>query len=156
MLEIAILNEQRKYYLSVEQKSLIERVLQALAAQEGITDSEVAVTLVDEDQIQALNRDYRGLDQATDVLSFAMNEEGEDDDFIEIEEDLNLLGDIIISLPHVYAQAEEYGHTPERELAFLVVHGFLHLIGEDHETDEAAEKMFAKQENLLNSLNITR
>ena len=155
MLEIAILNEQRKYYLSVEQKSLIERVLQALAAQEGIADSEVAVTLVDEDQIQALNRDYRGLDQATDVLSFAMNE-GEEDDFVEIDEAVNLLGDIIISLPHVYAQAEEYGHTPERELAFLVVHGFLHLIGEDHETDEAADQMFAKQEALLTQLNITR
>ena len=155
MLEIAILNEQRKYYLSVEQKSLIERVLQALAAQEGIADSEVAVTLVDEDQIRALNRDYRGLDQATDVLSFAMNE-GEEDDFVEIDEAVNLLGDIIISLPHVYAQAEEYGHTPERELAFLVVHGFLHLIGEDHETDEAADQMFAKQEALLTQLNITR
>lgn len=155
MLEIAILNEQRKYYLSVEQKSLIERVLQALAAQEGIADSEVAVTLVDEDQIRALNRDYRGLDQATDVLSFAMNE-GDEDDFVEIDEAVNLLGDIIISLPHVYAQAEEYGHTPERELAFLVVHGFLHLIGEDHETDEAAEVMFAKQEALLTQLNITR
>lgn len=155
MLEIAILNEQRKYYLSVEQKSLIERVLQALAAQEGIADSEVAVTLVDEDQIRALNRDYRGLDQATDVLSFAMNE-GEEDDFVEIDEAVNLLGDIIISLPHVYAQAEEYGHTPERELAFLVVHGFLHLIGEDHETDEAADQMFAKQEALLTKLNITR
>lgn len=155
MLEIAILNEQRKYYLSVEQKSLIERVLQALAAQEGIADSEVAVTLVDEDQIRALNRDYRGLDQATDVLSFAMNE-GDEDDFVEIDEAVNLLGDIIISLPHVYAQAEEYGHTPERELAFLVVHGFLHLIGEDHETDEAADQMFAKQEALLTQLNITR
>ncbi len=155
MLEIAILNEQRKYYLSVEQKSLIERVLQALAAQEGIVDSEVAVTLVDEDQIRALNRDYRGLDQATDVLSFAMNE-GDEDDFVEIDEAVNLLGDIIISLPHVYAQAEEYGHTPERELAFLVVHGFLHLIGEDHETDEAADQMFAKQEALLTKLNITR
>lgn len=155
MLEIAILNEQRKYYLSVEQKSLIERVLQALAAQEGIADSEVAVTLVDEDQIRELNRDYRGLDQATDVLSFAMNE-GDEDDFVEIDEAVNLLGDIIISLPHVYAQAEEYGHTPERELAFLVVHGFLHLIGEDHETDEAAEVMFAKQEALLTQLNITR
>lgn len=155
MLEIAILNEQRKYYLSVEQKSLIERVLQALAAQEGIADSEVAVTLVDEDQIRELNRDYRGLDQATDVLSFAMNE-GDEDDFVEIDEAVNLLGDIIISLPHVYAQAEEYGHTPERELAFLVVHGFLHLIGEDHETDEAADQMFAKQEALLTQLNITR
>ena len=155
MLEIAILNEQRKYYISVEQKELIEKVLQAIAAREGIADSEVAVTLVDEEMIRELNREYRGVDQATDVLSFAMNE-GAEDEFVVIEESVNLLGDIIISLPHVYRQAEEYGHTPERELAFLVLHGFLHLIGEDHETEQAAEQMFAKQEELLASLNIVR
>ncbi len=153
-LEIEIINEQEEYNFTAEHVQLLERVLNAAAEAELLADSELAITLVDETTIRNLNRDYRGIDQSTDVLSFALNEgiEGE----LEFDHEEYLLGDIIISMPHVYRQAAEYGHSVERELAFLALHGFLHLIGETHDTDEEAQQMFAKQEQILTNLNILR
>ncbi|MFA9558775.1 rRNA maturation RNase YbeY [Evansella sp. AB-rgal1] len=110
-------------------------------------DIEVSITFVNDQQIQELNRDYRGKDQPTDVLSFALNE-GEDDPVV-MEGMPELLGDIIISVPRAIEQADDYGHDLKRELCFLAVHGFLHLIGHDHDTEEREREMFQLQEDIL-------
>ncbi|MBN2983313.1 MULTISPECIES: rRNA maturation RNase YbeY [Cohnella] len=159
-------------------RELLDRLMKIAAETEGVEDGVVTLTLTDEEGIRELNREYRGLDKPTDVLSFPMRETAEpairyDDDYETVEIDgeeepagseapddydpfAELLGDIVISVPRMYAQAEEYGHSPERELGFLFVHGFLHLLGYDH-GDEAEEKeMFAKQEAALAKAGLTR
>jgi probable rRNA maturation factor len=103
---------------------------------------EVSVTLVGSKEIRALNRQYRGIDRATDVLSFEM--------------DAFMLGDIIISLETAENQAKEYGHSLEREIGFLTVHGMLHLLGYDHLNKSDEDIMFAKQEEILQKLGIKR
>ena len=105
--------------------------------------------------IQKLNREYRQIDKATDVLSFPMFEKDEIKSLenLEFEE---TLGDIVISIERVEEQAKEYGHSFERELAYMVVHGFYHLMGEDHMNEEEKAIMRAKEENVLNKLKIVR
>ena len=120
---------------------------------------EVSVLMVDDANIRTLNRDYRQKDAVTDVLSFPMEETGEEGWEPEVvggpEE--RILGDIVISFERASAQAAEYGHTVERELAFLTVHGLLHLLGYDHEKDPAAEKsMQAEEKRILDLLGIDR
>ncbi|WP_139490480.1 rRNA maturation RNase YbeY [Brevibacillus sp. CHY01] len=159
MLTIEILNEQNEA-ISDEALALIETSLQAAAEAENVK-GEVVVTLVDNERIHELNRDYRGVDRPTDVLSFAMNEAGEGEmEIFVAEEDFdefpNMLGDIIISIPKCKEQAEEYGHSFERELGFLTVHGFLHLIGYDHGTAEEEKEMFGLQEEILQKIGLTR
>lgn len=121
-------------------------------------ENEVSVTLADNQHIRELNREYRGKDRPTDVLSFALNEGDEPEilagpDGTGIE---TLLGDIIISLEMAESQAREYGHSLERELAYLTVHGMLHLLGYDHE--DAARKVLMRQEEerILSRLGIIR
>jgi len=110
---------------------------------------EVSITFVDSDEIQALNKDYRSKDEATDVLSFPISEE------LAMGSDVSI-GDIVICMEVARAQAEEYGHTLERELAFLVAHGMLHLLGYDHETPEDETEMCTAQEEILAGLDIKR
>jgi probable rRNA maturation factor len=106
--------------------------------------AEVSVTFTDDEKIRELNRGHRGKDTATDVLSFPMNE-------------FHLLGDIVISLERAAAQAELYGHSFERETAFLTVHSMLHLLGYDHETSQEDERdMFARQETILDLMELNR
>ncbi|WP_426447794.1 rRNA maturation RNase YbeY [Paenibacillus sp. S-38] len=187
-LQLSWNNEQEQYEITPELIGKLEELLGLAGRQEDITDGEVALTFVDDAAIQELNRQYRGLDKPTDVLSFAMlemgddeieiiygdeeefidetdlrdahkldsTEEPEDDEDAEGEDFEEPLGDIIISVPRAIAQAEEYGHSVDRELGFLFVHGFLHLIGYDH-GDEAEEKvMFGKQEDILQQAGLTR
>lgn len=137
--------------------ALMEKVLLTAAEMEEVT-GEVVVTLVDNERIQELNRDYRGIDRATDVLSFAMNESGEDELEIIFEDDEapNMLGDIIISVPKALEQADEYGHTLEREMGFLSIHGFLHLLGYDHQDEEQEKEMFGRQEEILAHVQLNR
>ncbi|SDI30963.1 rRNA maturation RNase YbeY [Dolosicoccus paucivorans] len=122
------------------------------------SDFEVDISLVDNEQIQELNATYRQIDRPTDVLSFALNDQGvdEEDWMLELEEMSKFSGDIIISIPKAKEQAKEYNHSFERELGFLVVHGFLHLNGYDHETEEERQEMFAIQEKILNAYGLTR
>ncbi|MBN6186171.1 rRNA maturation RNase YbeY [Aneurinibacillus sp. BA2021] len=138
---------------------LLQRALEEAARTEEV-EGEVTVTFVDNERIHELNREYRGIDRPTDVLSFAMNDEGEEEMEIFLEEGMeempNMLGDIIISVPKAQEQAEEYGHTFEREMGFLAVHGFLHLMGYDHETEAEEAEMFGKQEAILNRVRLTR
>lgn len=159
MLTIEILNEQNEP-ITEQQEELIRKCVQVAAELEEAT-GEVVITLVDDERIHELNRDYRGVDRPTDVLSFAMNEtgEGEPEIFVdeeEIEEFPDTLGDIVISIPRTKAQAQEYGHSFERELGFLTVHGFLHLIGYDHGTTEEEQAMFGRQEEVLAKIGLTR
>ncbi|WP_026689204.1 rRNA maturation RNase YbeY [Alteribacter aurantiacus] len=138
--------------LSQNHLDLVQSVLEtAYEVRDVNPESEVSVTIVTDEEIHQLNRDYRGIDRPTDVLSFALNE-GEDEGphFEDGEGVPELLGDIIISVQKAREQAEEYGHTFERELGFLAVHGFLHLIGFDHQSDEEEKEMLAVQEEILN------
>ena len=116
--------------------------------------TEVSVLFTDNATIHSLNRDYRGKDMPTDVLSFALNE-GDEPTIIDGPPE-NLLGDIIISLEKAAEQAAEYGHSQEREVAFLTLHGLLHLLGYDHETEDDRAEMRKEEEAVLGLLGIGR
>ncbi|MDF2501375.1 MAG: metalloprotease ybeY, partial [Anaerosporomusa subterranea] len=116
--------------------------------------TEVSVLFTDNATIHSLNRDYRGKDMPTDVLSFALNE-GDEPMIIDGPPE-NLLGDIIISLEKAAEQAAEYGHSQEREVAFLTLHGLLHLLGYDHETEDDRAEMRQEEEAVLGLLGIGR
>ncbi|GIO58676.1 rRNA maturation RNase YbeY [Paenibacillus cineris] len=163
-LQLAWNNEQNEHPVSDELIATLEVILQKAGEAEGVEDGEVALTFVDDKQIHELNLEYRGIDRPTDVLSFAMNEslDEELDIVYELEEDEELhdmpevLGDIIISLDRAKAQSEEYGHSVEREIGFLFVHGFLHLLGYDHQDAESEAEMMGKQEAVLAQVGLTR
>jgi len=129
-------------------------------------DYSLNVTFTDDKEIREINKEYRDMDKSTDVLSFpAIDFEvpgdfsfiAEDDaDYFDMDTDELILGDIMISLEHAHAQAEEYGHSFRREIAFLITHSLLHLSGFDHMTDEERTEMEALQDDILNTLGITR
>ncbi|MBQ4290805.1 MAG: rRNA maturation RNase YbeY [Clostridia bacterium] len=131
-------NEQNKVALSASDRALVRRAVKtALAAEKTDCPAEVSVTFTDDEGIRVLNRDYRGKDAPTDVLSFPLFEEGEDRGFDR--DPLTgavLLGDIVISAERAERQAAEFGHSVQRELAFLAIHSTLHLLGYDHERSE--------------------
>lgn len=140
-----------------EHIALVEKLLQHAAKVEGIEDgSEVSVTFVTNEAIHEINREYRDKDQPTDVISFALEELGEGEVQIVGEDIPRILGDIIISTDRTREQAEEYGHSFERELGFLAVHGFLHLLGYDHMTQADEKEMFGKQDEILGSFGLSR
>ena len=133
----------------------MKKVLQKAAELYGLSEGvEVGVTFLDDAAIQELNRDYRDKDRPTDVLSFALNE-GDEPEIVDAPEE-ELLGDILISLETTARQAEEYGHSLERELAYLTVHGMLHLLGYDHEEPADQAEMRLEEEAVLASLGIVR
>lgn len=128
----------------------IEELLQFAAKKLSLSDeTEMSVTFMDNPSIQEINRTYRGKDAPTDVISFALEDEGEDEIPVIFEEDdepmPRVLGDIMISIDRAKEQAEEYGHSYDRELGFLAVHGFLHINGYDHMTPEDEAEMFGLQ-----------
>ncbi|GAB6990659.1 rRNA maturation RNase YbeY [Paenibacillus pini] len=163
-LQLVWNNEQDVHNISDELISQLMQVLYKAGEAENVTDGEVALTFVDDAQIHELNLEYRGIDRPTDVLSFAMNEtvDEELDIVYELEEDEELddipdvLGDIIISVNRAQAQSEEYGHSLEREIGFLFVHGFLHLLGYDHQDEASEAEMMGKQEAVLAQVGLTR
>ena len=151
--------------LTAKQTALLDRVASAVAVHEKILDGYVAsILFVDTSEIQALNRDYRGKDATTDVLSFPVPETFTNLSYPTVDtlENNNAtkaektLGDIVICMEIAKQQASEYGHSLERELAFLVVHGMLHLLGYDHETAEDETSMFSIQDAILEGLGIIR
>lgn len=117
---------------------------------------EVSVVFVTKERIQEINRTYRGIDRVTDVISFALLDDEDDIIFEDDEEEITVLGDIFICLEVMKEQAKDYGHSEKRELAFLALHGLLHLLGYDHDTPMEEKEMFAKQDYILNNLGITR
>ena len=142
--------------LNQQELDFVQKILEHAAKEEGLGDSEVSVTFVTNEMIRDINREYRGKDQPTDVISFAMEELGEGETAIIGSPEPRMLGDIIISLDRTREQAADYGHSFERELGFLAIHGFLHLLGYDHMTEKDEKKMFSRQEEILVSLGITR
>lgn len=122
---------------------------------DGPEEAEVSLTLVNDSRIHELNREYRGVDKPTDVLSFALQEETEDEPEIFDYED-DLLGDIVISVERARAQAVEYGHSFERELVYLAVHGTLHLLGYDHLEEEEKAEMRKLEEAVMEKIGLVR
>lgn len=144
-------------FVDKEQQEEIEKLLQFAAGKEGIDpDAELSVTFVNNEEIQEINRIYRMKDQPTDVISFAMEEMGEGEIAIKGEDLPTILGDVIISIPRTIEQASEYNHSFMRELGFLSIHGFLHLLGYDHMEKEDEIIMFAKQKELLDEYGLQR
>ncbi|MFK4565829.1 rRNA maturation RNase YbeY [Enterococcus sp. UD-01] len=158
-MDITFIDETEK--LSSENLQEVERLLQFAAEHLQIAgDTEMSVTFMDNAGIQVINRDYRGKDTPTDVISFALEEESEDELPIIFEEEEELfprnLGDLMISTERAAEQAEEYGHTFERELGFLAVHGFLHLNGYDHMEPADEKEMFGLQKEILDAYGLKR
>ena len=151
---VLIKNDQKKIKMTPDLRRLVKRaVLAVLDFEDFGRRAEGSVTFTDNEGIHALNREYRNVDRPTDVLSFPLSD-GEDYD---TDGDVVLLGDIVISLERAQTQAEEYGHSFEREVAFLTVHSMLHLLGYDHETSPEDERdMFARQDEILISAGMTR
>ncbi|MBZ2200475.1 MAG: rRNA maturation RNase YbeY [Lentilactobacillus hilgardii] len=149
--------------ISEKDEKLIRDVLNFAGSYIHLADNtEMSVTLVNNDEIHKINREYRGVDRATDVISFAIEDEAEDDDFpIVMDEDMQELipeniGDIFVSVDKVAEQADYLGHSFQRELGFLVVHGFLHLNGYDHMEKADADIMFPLQKEILNAYGLKR
>ena len=134
----------------------IDSLLTFAKKQEHIdSEAELSVTFVDKDEIQNINKMYRDKDKVTDVISFALEEDEPEIDMNELDIP-RVLGDIIICTDVAHEQAENYGHSFERELGFLALHGFLHLLGYDHMTDEDEKEMFGRQDTILNAYGLTR
>jgi len=131
--------------------AVLDKAAQLLAID---AQAEVSVVFVDDEYIRELNRQFRGKDCSTDVLSFALNE-GDEPEILDGPEE-TLLGDIVISLETAIRQADDFGHSLERELAYLTVHGVLHLMGYDHEAEDAKAEMRRQEEQILALLGIGR
>ena len=151
-------------YQDVEEKSeyeeIIRKVLTECFKEEKLENSKlyITITLTTPEKIQEVNKKYRNIDKTTDVLSFPMFEKEELEEKIKENDFIceDILGDIIISIDKVKEQAIEYNHSFERELSYMIVHGFYHLMGYDHIKEEDKEKMRPKEEKILNRLQITR
>lgn len=154
-MQIELSNQQEKLTVTQEMEDKIIEVLEEAARVHDVNDmTEVSLMFTDDETIHEMNREYRGIDRPTDVLSFAL-EEGEEEEIYGGPEE-NLLGDIIISVETAVRQAEEYEHSVEREMSFLALHGMLHLLGYDHMEEEERQEMRAQEKAILESLGITR
>lgn len=154
-MQIELSNQQEKLTVTQEMEDKIIEVLEEVARVHEVNDmAEVSLMLTDDESIHEMNREYRGIDRPTDVLSFAL-EEGEEEEIFGGPEE-NLLGDIIISVETAVRQAEEYGHSVEREMSFLALHGMLHLLGYDHMEEEERQEMRAQEKAILAALGINR
>ncbi len=156
MYEITYLNLEENN----EYEKTVKKVLDKCFEEEGLSDSKliITVTFTIPEEIRKINKEYRNIDRATDVLSFPMFEKEELDEMIKNKDFMHedVLGDIIISIEKVKEQAEEYGHSFERELSYMLVHGFYHLMGYDHIEEEDKKIMRPKEDKILEALKITR
>jgi probable rRNA maturation factor len=162
IVEVLIQNIQDKIDITKNIENIMENAVEFCLVHEKIEKpSEVSILLVDDEKIREINNEQRGIDSSTDVLSFPIVEM-EDGEIksnlgdIDMEENIMLLGDIVISLETAYKQANEYGHSFERELAFLTTHGVFHLLGYDHEDEESEKNMLNKQEVVLGKMGLKR
>ena len=141
-------------------ESIVKKVFDKCFEEENLQNSKlyITVTFTNPENIRKINKQYRNIDKATDVLSFPLYEKQELDKKIEQQEFLHedVLGDVVISIEKVEEQAKEYGHSFERELSYMLVHGFYHLIGYDHIEEEDKKKMREKEEKILDILKISR
>lgn len=147
MNEITVINETDE----IIDKKLLNKVASFALVHEKVEKALVNIIIVDNVEIRKINKEYRGIDRETDVISFALED---DDTFIELP--IRVLGDIYISIDKVKSQAIEYGHSEKREICFLTVHGILHLLGYDHMNPDEEKIMFDKQDKILMELGIRR
>lgn len=155
MLELYLNDETEKVDASVE-KLVADLLRHALQEEEITGETEVSVTFMNDKDIQEINKNYRGIDAPTDVISFALEEAVEGEVAIIAEGMPLILGDILISIPTAERQAAEYGHTVEREIGFLALHGLLHLLGYDHLTEAEEKEMFGRQKEILDTFGLAR
>lgn len=140
-----------------DMQSLVSNLLAHALQEEGLDgEIEISLTFMSDEDIQAINYEYRNINTPTDVISFALEEMGEGEVKIIAEDMPTFLGDILISIPTAERQAEEYNHSLEREIGFLAVHGLLHLLGYDHLTETEEKEMFQRQEDILKSFGLER
>lgn len=149
MNEIGIFNETEE---KIELEALKELMNYATKC-EKVENAVFNIIFIDNEKIHKMNKEYRGIDRATDVISFALED---DDTCVHIEGTPRILGDIYISIEKAKEQAEAYGHSFKREISFLAVHGLLHLLGYDHMKPEEEKMMFGRQELILDGFGITR
>lgn len=147
--EIMIFNQTSEY---IPELDLVKKVLEFGMKKEKLNNTSFNVIIVDNNYIHELNKNYRDIDRETDVITFAL----EDEDSVKLPGDMRILGDIYISIDKARSQAIEYGHSFEREICFLAVHGFYHLLGYDHMNEEEEKVMFGKQEEVLSEYGVTR
>ena len=147
--EIMIFNQTSE---DIPELDLVKKVLEFGMKKEKLNNTSFNVIIVDNDYIHELNKNYRDIDRETDVITFAL----EDEDSVKLPGDMRILGDIYISIDKARSQAIEYGHSFEREICFLAVHGFYHLLGYDHMNEEEEKVMFGKQEEVLSEYGVTR
>ena len=149
-------NDQDKVVLDEHLAQKLQDGLNVVARLHNLSaQTEVDITIVDDEEIHTLNRDYRNVDRPTDVLSFALDEGEEEEPEIIDGPELHLLGDIIISAETAQRQGEEFGHGLEREIVYLAVHGLLHLLGYDHMVEEDKVIMRAKEEEALREIQLS-
>ena len=162
MTEILMENNQNAIEITEEISDVIKKSIEASLKYENCDfDAELSVTIVDNEEIREINNEHRGIDKATDVLSFPMLEFDEEGNAIECDFDFSddtvILGDIVISAERAMEQSKELGHSFVREMAFLTVHSMLHLLGYDHvDNPEGEKEMIRKQKDILDGLGITR
>jgi probable rRNA maturation factor len=140
-----------KEFRGMVDEEWVKRIAQTVLKDERVVSPyEISLVFTDSETVKQLNRDYRGIDEPTDVLAFYILPQNEVDDSFALPPDgVTRLGEVIISYPQAVVQAREQGHSPERELALLVIHGILHLLGYDHEEPEEESKMRDKERELL-------
>lgn len=155
-IKVIISNEQKDIKIPTGVRMLVRRCCNAVLVMENFEGSaEISVTFVNDEQIKKLNNEHRHLDKSTDVLSFPLGENGVYD--INHDTGAKMLGDIVISIEHAFTQSEEYGHSLQREIAFLTVHSLLHLLGYDHvDGGLEAVHMREKEEAVLTQLGLKR
>lgn len=162
MIQINWENDQNVVELSNDLLDKLQQLTDVLESMEQLEAGEVGLLFVDNEAIRELNAEYRNLDKPTDVLSFAIQESHEDelqitfDDEIDAQSIPNLYGDIVISLERAQEQSEDYGHSLLREICFLYVHGFLHLLGYDHLDADDERQMLERQQQILEKVGIDR
>ena len=149
MNKVELFNQTEK---EITELDTVLKVLESALKKENLDNVSFNLIIVDNEYIHELNRDYRNIDRETDVITFAL----EDEDSIILPSDERVLGDIYISIDKAESQALEYGHSLLRELSFLAVHGFYHLLGYDHMRPEDEKVMFKKQEEVLEEYGISR
>ncbi len=155
-VRVVIKNSQKAVKVPTGTRMLLRRCCNAVLALEHFPHpAEISITFVDEEQIHTLNLQHRGVDRATDVLSFPLGENGEYD--VNPENGACLLGDIVLNISRVSWQAEEFGHSFQREIAYLTAHSMLHLLGYDHEAGGLESvRMREKEEEVMNQLGLPR
>ena len=154
-VKVIITDSQKKVRIPTGMRMLVRRACIAVLREEGFQgNAEVSVTFVDNEEIHRLNKEFRQVDAATDVLSFPMGENGEYD--TNPDTGAKILGDVVISLERAYQQAEEFGHSPEREVCYLAVHSMLHLLGYDHMEPKEKAIMRMKEETVMARIGLER